>query len=129
MRELGFGLLETIPFTRLRMRAEGWTSDRALGSTLDYRRVHVTLGGDVSLGRHWGFVPQLDYGRLYGMPVPQAAFALGGHMCLGHFIARAQIAESAQNAAAAPQLGALRARTQLADLEAIAELEALRDER
>ena len=78
VRELGFGMLETIPFTRLRVRAEAWTSDRALGSGLDYRRVHVTVGGDVSLGRHWGFVPQLDYGRLYGTPVPQAGFALGG---------------------------------------------------
>jgi hypothetical protein len=78
MRELGVTLGGTLPFTRLRLESGAWTSDPALGSDADYRRMRVVVGGDVSLGRHLGFVPQVSYGRLWGEPVPQAAFFLGG---------------------------------------------------
>ena len=37
----------------------------------DFRRARVVMGGDVSLGRHVGFVPQVVYGRLWGEAVRQ----------------------------------------------------------
>ena len=54
------------------------TSDRALGSDFDYRRTRVALAGELPLGGHLSFLPQLAYGRLGGDPVPQASFYLGG---------------------------------------------------
>lgn len=53
-------------------------SDRAFGSDFDYRRTRVALGGDLPLGGHLSFLPQLAYGRLGGDAVPQASFYLGG---------------------------------------------------
>jgi hypothetical protein len=53
-------------------------SDRTLGSDFDYRRTRVALGGELALGAHLSFLPQLVYGRLGGDAVPQASFYLGG---------------------------------------------------
>lgn len=78
MRELALALGGTLPFARLRAESQAATSDPALGSEASYRRLRVVLGGDLSLGRHLGFVPQVSYGRLWGEAVPQAAFFLGG---------------------------------------------------
>ena len=77
-RELSFTGDVTIPGTRFRLSAAHWTSDPRLGSDFRYRRTRVTLGGDVSLGRHLAIVPQTTYGRLRGQVLPQDAFFLGG---------------------------------------------------
>ncbi len=78
MREAGVTLGGRLPFAGLRLESGAWSSTTALGSDADYRRARVVMGGDVSLGRHVGFVPQVVYGRLWGEAVPQAAFFLGG---------------------------------------------------
>jgi hypothetical protein len=53
-------------------------ADRDLGSDFDYQRLHLTVGGDLALGRVATLVPQVDYGRLMGDAIPQASFFLGG---------------------------------------------------
>ncbi len=68
----------TIPRTRFRLNVAHWTSDPRVGSDFRYRRTRVTIGGDVSLGRHFALVPQATYGRLRGDALPQDAFFLGG---------------------------------------------------
>ena len=78
MREWGLTLGGTLPRTRMRLEGAAAASDPTLGSDADYRRLRVVLGGDLSWGRHLGFVPQVSYGRLWGEAVPQAAFFLGG---------------------------------------------------
>ena len=77
-RELSLGGDVTLPGTRFRLTATHWTSDPRMGSDFRYRRTRVTLGGDVSLGRHVALVPQATYGRLRGQVLPQDAFFLGG---------------------------------------------------
>ena len=77
-RELGLEGDATIPGTRFRLNAAHWTSDPHMGSDFRYRRTRLTLGGDVSLGRHFALVPQATYGRLRGAALPQEAFFLGG---------------------------------------------------
>lgn len=102
MREWGVSLGGTLPLTRLRLEGSGASSDPTLGSDASYRRLRVVMGGDVSLGRHLGFVPQVSYGRLWGEAVPQAAFFLGGTHSLrtldrnavtgtGHLFARGEL--------------------------------------
>lgn len=68
----------TIPNTRFRANASYWMSDPSIGSDFRYRRAKLSAGGDVSLGRHFGFVPQAMYGRLRGQPLPQEALFQGG---------------------------------------------------
>ncbi len=68
----------TIPGTRFRVNAATWTSDPHMGSDFTYRRSRLTVGGDVSLGRHFSLVPQATYGRLRGQALAQDAFFLGG---------------------------------------------------
>jgi hypothetical protein len=77
-RELGFTGELPVPGTRFRVQAAHWTSDPRLGSDFLYRRTSLTVGGDISLGRHLAFVPQAAYGRLRGEALPQDAFHLGG---------------------------------------------------
>lgn len=77
-RELGFTGELPVPGTRFRVQAGHWTSDPRLASDFTYRRTLVVAGGDLSLGRHFAFVPQAVYGRLRGEALPQAAFHLGG---------------------------------------------------
>jgi cytochrome P450 len=81
-----------------RLRGVSSTS-RAVTRDFDYRDVHIPEG--TILMFPWGilgqdpaiaedahlFRPEREERRTH------AAFAMGGHMCLGHFIARAQIAE------------------------------------
>jgi hypothetical protein len=76
--ELAFEGDATLPSTRFRLNAAYWTSDPRMGSDFRYRRARLTLGGDVSLGRHFSLVPQGTYGRLRGNALPQDAFFLGG---------------------------------------------------
>ena len=68
----------TVPGTRFRLNAAYWTSDPHMGSDFLYRRSRYTVGGDISLGRHFALVPQATYGRLRGEALPQDAFPLGG---------------------------------------------------
>ena len=77
-RELSFQADVEVPRTRFRLNAAHWTSDPRIGSDFRYRRTRVTLGGDLSLGRHLALVPQATYGRLRGDVLPQEAFFLGG---------------------------------------------------
>jgi hypothetical protein len=77
-RELSLEGDVTIPRTRFRVNAAHWTSDPRMGSDFRYRRSRLTLGGDVSLGRHLALVPQGTYGRLRGNVLPQDVFFLGG---------------------------------------------------
>ncbi len=77
-RELSLQGDATIPHTRFRVNVAHWTSDPRMGSDFLYRRTRVTVGGDVSLTRHFALVPQATYGRLRGEALPQDAFFLGG---------------------------------------------------
>ncbi len=67
-----------IPRTGWQAEADLRYSGPALASDFDYRRYSVSTGGDVGLGRIATLVPQLQYGRLEGDVIPQAAFYLGG---------------------------------------------------
>ncbi len=69
---------------RLPITLEGTyaTAGAATGSDLTYRRMRVAAAGDFALGRHVAIAPQVEYGRLRGAAVPQAAFFLGGFSSL-----------------------------------------------
>src|SRR5206468_2605910 len=54
-----------------------FASDR-LASDFDYQRYGFATGGDAGLGHVATLVTQLQYGRLEGDVIPQAAFYLGG---------------------------------------------------
>ncbi len=77
-RELSLGGAATLPGTRFRVEGKYWTSDPRMGSDFRYRRLAVTTGGDLSLGRHLALVPQAGYARLRGQVLPQDALYLGG---------------------------------------------------
>jgi len=67
-----------IPATMVRLKVRDRVSSPALGSDFDYQRCSAVTAGDVPIGRALTLVPQLEYGRLLGDLVPQAAFYLGG---------------------------------------------------
>jgi hypothetical protein len=77
-RELGFETRMRLPVLPLWGYLTHQTADKAFGSDFDYRRTRVAVGGEVAVGRHVSFLPQLAYGRLGGDPIPQASFYLGG---------------------------------------------------
>jgi hypothetical protein len=69
----------------VRIPRTGWQAEAdlrfaldALASDFDYQRMSFSFGGDMGLGRVATLVPQLQYGRLEGDVIPQAAFFLGG---------------------------------------------------
>jgi hypothetical protein len=67
-----------IPATMVRLKVRDRVSSPSLGSDFDYQRWSAVAAGDVPLGHVLTLVPQLEYGRLIGDVVPQAAFYLGG---------------------------------------------------
>jgi hypothetical protein len=67
-----------IPATMVRFKVRDRVSSPSLGSDFDYQRWSAVAAGDVPLGHVLTLVPQLEYGRLIGDVVPQAAFYLGG---------------------------------------------------
>ena len=81
-----FGRAREVQFEgTVRIPRTGWQAETnlrlasdALASDFDYRRFVLTTGGDIGLGRVATLVPQLQYGRLEGDVIPQAAFYLGG---------------------------------------------------
>jgi hypothetical protein len=78
VRELGFETRMRLPRLPLWGYLARQTSDQAIGSDFDYRRTRVAVGGELPVGRHVSFLPQLAYGRLGGDAIPQASFYLGG---------------------------------------------------
>ena len=78
VHELGITGEVPVPGTRFRVQAGHWTSAPAWGSAFDYNRTLVAVGGDISFGRHFAFVPQASYGRLHGEVLPQNPFFFGG---------------------------------------------------
>ena len=67
-----------IPATMVRFKVSDRVSSPSLGSDFDYQRWSAVAAGDVPIGHVLTLVPQLEYGRLIGDVVPQAAFYLGG---------------------------------------------------
>jgi len=78
VHELGITGELPVPGTRFRVQAGHWTSAPKWGSAFDYNRTLVAAGGDLSLGKHFAFVPQASYGRLHGEVLPQNPFFFGG---------------------------------------------------
>ena len=76
--ELEYELGARAPRLPVTAEATYTTSSSAIGSDLEYRRLRVAAGADLSVGRWLAVVPQASYGRLTGQLVPQAAFFLGG---------------------------------------------------
>src|SRR5262249_48623852 len=76
--ELSLGGDVDVPGTRFRVNATYWTSDPQMGSDFRYRRTRVTVGGDLSVGRHFALVPQATYGLVRGQVLPQDVMFLGG---------------------------------------------------
>jgi hypothetical protein len=81
-RELALATAARLPLLPLRGQITHQMSDKAIGSDFDYRRTRAALGGELALGGHLSFLPQLVYGRLGGDAIPQASFYLGGSRTL-----------------------------------------------
>ncbi|TMQ71346.1 MAG: hypothetical protein E6K80_05895 [Candidatus Eisenbacteria bacterium] len=77
-REVQLDATVRIPRTGWQAEADLHFALAALRSDFDYQRYAFATGGDVGLGRLATLVPQLQYGRLEGDVIPQAAFYLGG---------------------------------------------------
>ncbi len=82
VHELGYTLGVRTPWIPFTAEAEYFTSSRKLGSAFEYRRYRVGLGGDLPIRRTFTLVPQVEYGRLTGDPLPQESFYLGGSRTL-----------------------------------------------
>ena len=81
-RELELTGSVRVPGSPLLAEAGYATSGAATGSDFTYRRLRLATGGELNLSRHLVLVPQIEYGRLRGQAVPQAAFFLGGRSSL-----------------------------------------------
>jgi hypothetical protein len=73
---LGWGSLH-VPFAPWTLAARVWRAGAGLGGDASYTRTRASLGGANALGRHLTWLTQLDYGRLHGDALPQAAFYAG----------------------------------------------------
>jgi len=82
VHELGYALGARTPWLPFTAEAEYFTSSRKIGSDFEYRRYRLALGGDLPLGKVLALVPQVEYGRLTGEPLPQESFYLGGSRTL-----------------------------------------------
>jgi len=78
VHELGYSLAMRVPLTNFTAEGGYWSSSHSIGSSLEYRRARVALGGDIGLGRWFALIPQAAYGHATGEAVPQEAFFLGG---------------------------------------------------
>jgi hypothetical protein len=78
VREMQFTGTWRVPGAPVTAEFEHVTAGSTIGSDLEYRRTRGAVSGDFGLGQIATFVPQVSYGRLTPVLIPQEAFYLGG---------------------------------------------------
>jgi hypothetical protein len=81
-RELELNGTVRLPLVPGFAQLEYRTSGEAMNSDFSYRRTRFAAGAEIGVGGIVSLVPQIEYGRLAGELVPQAAFYFGGSRSL-----------------------------------------------